>query len=144
MIRLLSIEPTEAELLQRDRIICEVLLAIRENRVIKLPEFDRLAVRNESLFALGAIGESPSPYSGAVGPFRYHFEGEEDLLHLFVIRKDGTSISVEEAQQVASLLYEKVPKALIWLKPGKFSQHFYIGHDELLTYLDPTHLGRSL
>jgi hypothetical protein len=28
-----------------------------------------------------------------------------------------------------------VPSALVWLKPGEFSQHFYVGHDELLVHL---------
>jgi hypothetical protein len=110
--------------------------AIRENRTIKLPDFDRTeSPPSGSQFALAAINDSPGIYSGTLGPYSYHFEGEEDLLHLFVMRLDGKNITVGEARVVTAYLYGNVPKALIWLKPGKYSQHFYLGHDHLLAYL---------
>jgi hypothetical protein len=77
----------------------------------------------------------PNPYSGTCGPFRYQFEGEEDLLHLIVTRHDGEPISPREGQEVASFVLEGLPTAMIWLRPGEYSQHFYFGHDELLNHL---------
>jgi hypothetical protein len=29
-------------------------------------------------------------------------------------------------------VWHGVPSALIWLKPGRLTQHFYVGHDDLL------------
>jgi DNA gyrase inhibitor GyrI len=114
------------EIERRDQVIGSILAAIRSDVTIKLPSFDPAAP--------GSIDDGP--YWGTVGEYRYQFEGEEDLLHLFVSRVDHGKLSVEEAQQVVGFLYRNVPRALIWLKPGEFSQHFYLGHDELLTYLD--------
>ena len=73
-----------------------------------------------------------NPFGGQFGDYRYQFEGEEDLLHLLVVRIDGAPISAEEARIVAGALFEGVASALIWLKPGHYSQHFYVGHDDLL------------
>jgi hypothetical protein len=67
-----------------------------------------------------------------VGDFRYQFEGEEDLLHLFVTRLDGSPIDSADGLAVAQFLMPTVPPALVWHKPGEFSQHFYVGHDDLL------------
>ena len=72
-------------------------------------------------------------YAGSVSDFQYVFEGEDDLLHLMVIRVDGGELLVESAQAVASFLMPKMLTSMMWLKPGIFSQHFYFGHDELLT-----------
>lgn len=64
--------------------------------------------------------------------YRYQFEGEEDLLHLIVTRIDSGKITPAEGQQVVSFLLPNLPTALLWLKPGEYTQHFYCGHDELL------------
>jgi hypothetical protein len=128
-----GILPSQEELHRRDEVTARILNAIRESEVIKLPDFKP------------ANGQPPEfgPYSGTLGEYRYQFEGEEDLLHLVVTRQNGQPLSVEEAQTVTSFLYESVPKALIWLKPGEFSQHFYLGHDELLTYWQSSANGPS-
>lgn len=122
--------PTPEERLQRDAVFGAVIDCIRRDVKIRLPEFDGSGPGGE--FALQSVGCEPNPFGGEVGPFRYQFEGEDDLLHLMVLRKDGGEVSPEEAQHVASFLLPDLPSALIWLKPGVFSQHFYFGHDELL------------
>jgi hypothetical protein len=63
-------------------------------------------------------------------------EGEEDLLHLIVVRQDGKELTPAEGQAVAGFVWPGVPSALIWLKPGVLSQHFYVGHDELVSKSD--------
>ena len=50
-------------------------------------------------------------------------------------RLSARPLQPTEAQQVAGFLLEGVPPALIWLKPGEFTQHFYVGHDELIELL---------
>jgi len=95
----------------------------------------RAGVRIELPRRLGAgepAGFVANPFGGSLGAFRYQLEGEDDLLHLIVARADGCALTAEEAQAVAGVLFEGVPSALVWLRPGEFSQHFYIGHDDLL------------
>jgi hypothetical protein len=77
------------------------------------------------------VGAEENAFCGNVGPYRYQFEGEEDLLHLIVTRQDKDRLTVEEAQEVAGFLMPGIPAGLVWLKPGEFSQHFWVGHDEL-------------
>jgi hypothetical protein len=113
----MNLHPTPEEQCQCEAVLSRILDCIREDRVIKLPSFD---------------AEVPALFEGTVGPYRYQFEGEEDLLHLMVARSDGGPLSPAEGQSVASLLLSAVPSSLIWIKPGEFSQHFYLGHDELL------------
>ena len=125
------LEPTPDELSQRDRVVQSVLEAIRRDERIKLPPFDP-EVSIPSGFALQTVGIEPNAFAGTVGPFRYQFEGEDDLLHVFVVRLDGERLSPEEAQRVMRFLLPDLPSALVWLKPGQLSQHFYFGHDELL------------
>ena len=43
----------------------------------------------------------PNDFAGTLGPFRYQFEGEEDLLHLMVTA-DGAPLSVADAQRVVA------------------------------------------
>lgn len=112
-----------------------ILEYVRENRTIKLPDFDPSLSRPSDRYALISVGAEPNHFSGAVGQYRYQFEGEEDLLHLIVTTVEGSPLTPEEGQQVAGFVLEGLPTALIWLRPGEFSQHFYFGHDELLQHL---------
>lgn len=82
--------------------------------------------------ALMRAGEEPNPYGGTIGEFRYQFEGEDDLLHLMVVRQNYEPLTPEEGQVVAAFLLPELLPALIWLKPGTLTQNFYFGHDELL------------
>ena len=123
--------PTAKEQARRDQVMRLILQFIAESRVIKLPAFDRHASRPSDSFALVNIGLEPNDFSGQFGPYRYQFEGEEDLLHLIVTR-NGEALTAEQGQAVASFVLRGMPPALIWLKPGEFSQHFYFGHDELI------------
>ncbi len=123
-------EPSFAEQSRRDEVLERVLQYIRENRTIKLPPFNRLSPSRQADYALLAM--EPNEFSGNFGPFRYQFEGEDDLLHIAVAREKGGILTVEEARGVVSFLLPQVAPALIWLRPGTVSQHFYVGHDELL------------
>jgi hypothetical protein len=118
---------------QRERVREALRDAIRTDRMVKLPAFDPASSRPAPTYALTSVGLEPNPYGGFVGPYRYQFEGEEDLLHLIVTRRDDQPLSVEEARDVAAFLVPEVPPALLWLKPGEYSQHFYFGHDVLLS-----------
>lgn len=112
-----------------------ILDYVRENRTIKLPDFDPTLDRPNDQYALVNVGLEPNDFSGTVGEFRYQFEGEEDLLHLIVTRVTTEALTPEEAQAVVGVVLEGLPPALIWLKPGTYSQHFYFGHDELISQL---------
>lgn len=112
-----------------------ILERIREDRTIKLPVFDPAISRPSDRFALLSVGLEPNEFGGTVGHYRYQFEGEEDLLHLIVTVEDEGRVTAEEGQAVCGFLLQGVSPALIWLRPGKFSQHFYVGHDELLGHL---------
>jgi len=105
--------------------MAEIVRCIKSNIRIVLPEFDPQKKSNK-------LGAEDNPFSGSFGPYRYQFEGEEDLLHLIVTRQDEDKLTVEEAQVVAGFLMPMVPAGLVWLRPGEYSQHFWVGHDELL------------
>jgi len=126
------LDPSTEEIQRRNAVIDRVLSFVRENRTIKLPAFDPNVDRPDDQFALLSVGIEPNDFSGTVGDFRYQFEGEEDLLHLMITRQERLPLSVEESQAVAEFLYRGVAPALVWLRPGEFSQHFYVGHDDLL------------
>jgi hypothetical protein len=128
----MSVEPTPDERRHGEEVLARILDFVRENRTIRLPDFDACAEVSPAPFALGNVGSEPGPFAGSVGPYRYQFEGEEDLLHLIVVRADGGPLSPAEGQSIASMLLSAVPTSLIWIKPGVCSQHFYLGHDELL------------
>ncbi len=113
-----------------------ILEHVREGKTIKLPKFDPQLSRASEKFALITVGPESDEFSGQVGPYRYQFEGEEDLLHLIVTRVDEGEISAREGQSIAGFVLRGVPPSLIWLRPGEYSQHFYFGHDELLKHLE--------
>ena len=123
--------PTSEERDRREDVARRILRYIDENRRITLPPFDASVARPSDRFALVNVGLEPNEFSGTYGRFRYQFEGEEDLLHL-IVAADGEPISVAEGQAVAGFVLEGVPTALVWLKPGELSQHFYVGHDDLV------------
>jgi hypothetical protein len=126
----LHAEPTTEEREHRDAVVGRVLQFILDGRTIKLPPFDASVPVRQADFALLAM--EPNDFSGNLGPFRYQFEGEDDLLHIAVVREEGGLVDVSEARQVVAFLLPDVAPALIWLRPGTVSQHFYVGHDELL------------
>jgi hypothetical protein len=129
---LAGISPTPEEQSQRNVMMGIVLDCIRKDRTIKLPDFDPNLSRPSDEFALQSVGLETNQFGGKIGPYRYQFEGEEDLLHLIVSRQDGVPVSPQEGQTVCGFVLEGVPAALIWLRPGSATQHFYVGHDELL------------
>ena len=129
------ISPTVEETELRRAVMSEVLRYIREGLIIKLPPFDPAVSRPSEDFALVSVGLEPNPFSGLVGEFRYQFEGEEDLLHLIVTRSDNGELTPEDGRSVGSFLFQGVPPALLWMRPGTCSIHLYCGHDELLTSL---------
>ncbi len=123
--------PTQAERERREEVVRRVLAFIDEGKRIALPPFDPSLARPSDRFALVSVGLEPNDFGGSLGRFRYQFEGEEDLLHLIVTAEEG-GVSVAEGQAVASFVLAGVPTALIWLRPGELSQHFYVGHDDLV------------
>lgn len=127
-----SISPTELEQQRRNEVMTRILECIRTETRIKLPVFNPALDRPTDQFALLSIGLEPNDFSGSVGSFRYQFEGEEDLLHLIVTSENQGEVKTEDSQAVAAFVLRGMPSALIWLKPGEFSTHFYFGHDELL------------
>jgi hypothetical protein len=77
-------------------------------------------------------------YAGTLGEYVYAFEGEEDLLHLIVRRGDDGPLTVAEGRAVADFALPRVDRGLVWFKPGRHSQHFYVGHDDLVSSLCAT------
>lgn len=132
----IHLSPTPDERSKRDCVIAQILADVKSNSPILLPAFVAARVEQSDHIALLNVGIEENAYGGVVGDFRYQFEGEEDLLHLIVVRVDQSALSAEEAQEVTSFLYPGVPTAMMWFKPGEYSHHFYIGHDVLLEYLD--------
>ena len=123
--------PSADELKRRDEVMQAIRSCIRQDTTIKLPDFDA-KVSRPGISALVSVGLEPNPYCGECGDYRYQFEGEEDLLHLIVTRCDGEPLTPEEGQTVAGFVLEGVPPGLVWFRPGDRSQHFFVGHDELL------------
>jgi hypothetical protein len=123
------LHPTIEERNRRSAVFARILDHIQRDEKILLPSYDREEATTSADFALLAIPENH--FSGKIGAFQYQFEGEDDLLHLFVMRQDRQPLSVPDAQQVVSFLIPEVSPALIWLRPGTLSHHFYVGHDEL-------------
>lgn len=123
--------PTESEQRRRDEVAQRLLRFIDEGKRVALPDFDVSVARPDDRFALVNVGLEPNDFTGTLGRFRYQFEGEEDLLHMIVTADEG-EVSTREGQAVASFVLKGVPPALIWMKPGEVSQHFYVGHDDLV------------
>ena len=119
------------EILRRDAVLRAIIQHVESGATIKLPAFDPTLSRPGEM-ALHNVGIEPNDFGGTVGTFRYQFEGEEDLLHLIVTRLDGSRITPDEGWDVLRFTLPGVPETLVWIKPGEFSQHFYLGHDELL------------
>jgi hypothetical protein len=130
------VQPTAEEVARRREVMERVLEYTRSDTTIKLPVFDPKIDRPSDQFALISIGLEPNQFSGTLARYRYQFEGEEDLLHLIVTAENQEMVSTAEAHTVASFVLRGMPTALIWLRPGEYSQHFYFGHDELLKHLD--------
>ena len=127
-----AINPSAEEQARREEVMRRILDFVHENRTIKLPQFDPSLSRPSDRFALLSVGLEANDFTGTLGDCRYQFEGEEDLLHLIVTGVDGQPVSTEQGQAVAAFVLKGVPPALIWLRPGEYSQHFYFGHDELI------------
>lgn len=124
--------PSPSEVALRDRIVGSIIELVRQNQAVRLPAFDASRATSHDEPALLRMGEEPNDFGGTVGDYRYQFEGEDDLLHLMVTRRDLAPLSVEEAQAVVAFVVPQVPPGLIWLKPAVRSQHFHFGHDLLL------------
>jgi hypothetical protein len=129
------LNPTADEQEAIEEVRHRLLAAIAKNETIRLPDFDPELESGDAEFALLKAGLEPNPWGGSVGDYRYQFEGEDDLLHLMVCRRDCAPLSPEQGQSLAALIFPTVPPALYWFKPGTLSQHFYIGHDVLPDYL---------
>ena len=127
--------PTADEIAVRDQVISTILAHIRDNTTIHLPPYQPATAEASDRYALQSVGIEANPFGGRFGLFRYQFEGEDDLLHLFISRPDGEPVTPAEAQFVAGLLYPNLPKAMLWYHPATYSHHFYVGHDVLLEYL---------
>jgi hypothetical protein len=120
---------------RRGFVIGRILEFVREDRPIRLPDFDPALSQPSDSFALQTVGLEENDFCGTVGEYRYQFEGEEDLLHLIVTRRDGGPLTPEDGQDVAKFLLAGLPSSLIWLRPGERSQHFYFGHDDLVEHV---------
>jgi hypothetical protein len=118
-----SLAATAEELATAEAVMAAVREAVRSDVRILLPR--RLGSGDPSGFA-------PNQFGGQIGGYRYQLEGEDDLLHLIVARTDGGRLTAEQGRLVAGELFKHVSSALIWIRPGEFSQHFYVGHDDLL------------
>ena len=123
------LDPLPSEITQRDGILARIVEAVAESRTIRLPAVDRGCSQGAPS---ALVGIEENEFGGRIGPYRYQFEGEEDLLHLIVTRLDLGSLTPEEGQDVARFVLPRVPPGLVWLKPGTLSQHFYVGHDDLV------------
>ncbi|MBX3120328.1 MAG: hypothetical protein KF784_14800 [Fimbriimonadaceae bacterium] len=128
----MTFDPTNEERAQCIAIIRRVVEYTQAGTTIKLPAYNPETARPNDRFALLSVGFEENDFRGRMGEFVYQFEGEEDLLHLMVTRANLTSLTPEEGQAVASFVLDGVPPALVWFKPGEQSQHFYVGHDDVV------------
>lgn len=128
------IEPRPEEIARRDAVLASVARCTRAGEAIRLPAYDP-SRDVPGVVALASVGLEENEFGGTVGEFRYQFEGEDDLLHLFVARTDGQEVSPEQARAVASFAMPGIEPGLVWFKPGRYTQHFYCGHDDLVAAL---------
>lgn len=126
--------PTAEETIQRDRVLSKVVDFTERGERIMLPRPDG-SVDTPGESALLTVGLEPNDFGGRIGEYRYQFEGEDDLLHLMIVRLDQEPFPPGEGQMVASFVLPDLPAGLVWLKPGERSHHFYMGHDDLLDHL---------
>jgi hypothetical protein len=117
------LSPTEQDRQKRSRVLKSVISAVKAGRTIRL--------------IIAYDVDSNENYAGVVGEFEYLFEGEDDLLHLAVMRSDGAPLTPQDGQAVAKFLLEGMPPGLVWIRPGEHSQHFYMGHDDLVAHVHP-------
>ncbi len=125
------ISPTPDERTQIAAVHKALMSSIQKGETIHLPAFDPGASAPGD-FALQTVGVEPNDFGGYLGEFRYQFEGEDDLLHLMVLRRDGQPFPTEEARAIAAELLPGIAPGLVWVKPAPRSCHFYVGHDDLL------------
>lgn len=125
-----SFSPTPDEESAREAILCRILDFIDRGERILLPEWDR-SPQALSDYALLNVGLEPNDFGSCVGEWRYQFEGEDDLLHLMVCRKDQQPMPGSEAREIVDWLLKGVPTGLYWVKHATHSHHFYVGHDVL-------------
>ena len=108
--------PTAAEVSRRDQILALVRTHIRSGQTIPYRP---------------AHHDEPPDFGGDLGDYRYLFEGEDDLLHLKIERRDAGNLTSGETAELARFLLPEVPEAMIWLRPGLEAHHYYLGHDLL-------------
>jgi len=129
-------QPTQREIEDRRAVLRVIIDATNAGVTIKLPPFDPAQSQASPEVAIATVGIEPNPFGGTVGPYRYQFEGEEDLLHLIVTRQDASPLTMPDAQPVCAFLLNGVPPALVWMRPGNLTQHFFLGHDDLVAHVD--------
>lgn len=138
-----SISPSEGDVQQRDAVLQAIITTLQTSNLILLPRpsTDGGEGYRSVPGSNRALSELPAPlpalliqnqYGGQIGPFYYQFESEEDLVHLIVAKTDFSEITVEEARLVVDFVLPFFPAALLWLKPGQLSQHFYFGNTDFL------------
>ncbi len=122
--------PTTEEDASREAILHRILDFIQRGERIVLPEWDR-SPQSLSDYALLNVGLEPNDFGSFVGEWRYQFEGEDDLLHLMICRRDQGAMPGSEARGIVDWLLKGVPTGLYWVKHATHSHHFYVGHDIL-------------
>ncbi len=115
-----------AAICRRDLVLGRLVRAITEGAPIHLPRPSKAHAAKTTAWE---NFDEESEFAGVAGRWRYLFEGEDDLLHLVVARRDGSAIPVAEAWDVVAFLLPDVPRGLIWIRPGEGSHHFYLGHE---------------
>ncbi|MER3496486.1 MAG: hypothetical protein C4320_06725 [Armatimonadota bacterium] len=125
--------PSPEERARRLEVVARICDFTERGERILLPPFNAESDCTDDRSALVSVGIEPNDFSGTLGPYRYQFEGEEDLLHM-IVTAGGAPVTVEEGQAVCGFVLAGVAPAVIWLRPGERSQHFYVGHDEVLAH----------
>lgn len=138
------LHPSGCEIEIRNTIVQLVIDFTERNEKIMLPPFSGAVQQSQAPSSFSSVGLEPNDFGSTVGDYRYQFEGEEDLLHLIVTRVDHCELTPEEGQSVMGFLLNGVPLAMVWIRPGRFSQHFFVGHDEVVRFalrsLDGSHV----
>lgn len=123
-------EVTDSEAFQRKEVLTRILDFIERGERILLPDWDG-SPQPLSNYALLNVGREENDFGGKVGPWRYQFEGEDDLLHLMICRLDQAPMPADESRALVSWLLKGVPVGLYWVRHATHSHHFYVGHDIL-------------